>query len=76
MAKKSKIVREKKLIKNVEKYASVRAELKALIKSNTHIRVNGITKDPNVDPGWEIRYDLLSIIFWAAGKTAKRFFFL
>ena len=33
MAKKSKIVREKKLIKNVEKYASVRAELKALIKN-------------------------------------------
>ena len=33
MAKKSKIVREKKLIKNVEKYAAVRAELKALIKS-------------------------------------------
>ena len=33
MAKKSKIVREKKLIKNVAKYATVRAELKALIKN-------------------------------------------
>ena len=32
MAKKSKVVREKKLIKNVEKYATVRAELKAVIK--------------------------------------------
>ena len=34
MAKKSKIVREKKLIKSVEKYATVRAELKALIKNS------------------------------------------
>ena len=33
MAKKSKIVREKKLIKNVEKYAALRAGLKALIKN-------------------------------------------
>ena len=33
MAKKSKIVREKKLIRNVQKYASMRAELKNIIKS-------------------------------------------
>ena len=33
MAKKSKIVREYKLIKNVQKYASLRAELKHIIKS-------------------------------------------
>ena len=33
MAKKSKIVREHKLIKNVKKYAPLRAELKAVIKS-------------------------------------------
>jgi len=32
MAKKSKIVREQKLIKNVQKYAAVRAELKKIIK--------------------------------------------
>ena len=32
MAKKSKIVRELKLIKNVQKYATVRAELKKIIK--------------------------------------------
>ena len=33
MAKKSKIVREHKLIKKVQKYAALRAELKGLIKS-------------------------------------------
>jgi len=33
MAKKSKIVREYKLIKNIEKYSSLRAELKGIIKS-------------------------------------------
>ena len=33
MAKKSKIVREKKLIRNVQKYASLRFELKNIIKS-------------------------------------------
>ena len=33
MAKKSKIVREKKLIKNVKKYAGIRSELKELIKN-------------------------------------------
>ncbi len=33
MAKKSKIVREHKLIKNVQKYAAVRAELKKIIKN-------------------------------------------
>ena len=33
MAKKSKIVREQKLIRNVKKYASLRAELKNIIKS-------------------------------------------
>tara|TARA_B100001142_G_C14137747_1_gene579412 strand:+ start:64 stop:369 length:306 start_codon:yes stop_codon:yes gene_type:complete len=33
MAKKSKIVREYKLIKNVEKYAAIRAELKEVIKN-------------------------------------------
>ena len=32
MAKKSKVVREQKLIKNVRKYASIRAELKSIIK--------------------------------------------
>ena len=32
MAKKSKIVREYKLIKNVQKYAALRAELKGIIK--------------------------------------------
>ena len=33
MAKKSKIVREHKLIKKVQKYAALRAELKGIIKS-------------------------------------------
>ena len=33
MAKKSKIVREYKLMKNVQKYASQRAELKEIIKN-------------------------------------------
>tara|TARA_S200000501_G_scaffold378145_1_gene439341 strand:+ start:2003 stop:2308 length:306 start_codon:yes stop_codon:yes gene_type:complete len=33
MAKKSKIVREQKLIKKVQKYAARRAELKGIIKS-------------------------------------------
>ena len=33
MAKKSKIVREHKLIEKVKKYAALRAELKAVIKS-------------------------------------------
>ncbi len=33
MAKKSKIVRERKLIKNVQKYASLRADLKNVIKN-------------------------------------------
>ena len=33
MAKKSKIVREYKLVKNVQKYASLRAELKGIIKN-------------------------------------------
>ena len=33
MAKKSKIVREFKLIRNVQKYASLRSELKNIIKS-------------------------------------------
>ena len=33
MAKKSKIVREQKLIRSVEKYASLRSELKSIIKS-------------------------------------------
>ena len=33
MAKKSKIVREQKLIRNVQKYASLRSELKSIIKS-------------------------------------------
>tara|TARA_B100000941_G_C28187410_1_gene390163 strand:- start:151 stop:456 length:306 start_codon:yes stop_codon:yes gene_type:complete len=32
MAKKSKVVREQKLIKNVQKYASIRSELKNIIK--------------------------------------------
>tara|TARA_Y100000022_G_C13199153_1_gene351838 strand:- start:368 stop:673 length:306 start_codon:yes stop_codon:yes gene_type:complete len=34
MAKKSKIVREQKLIRSVHKYASLRAELKDIIKSS------------------------------------------
>ena len=38
MAKKSKIVRESKLLKNVRKYSSLRAELKEVIKN------------PNVSP--------------------------
>ena len=38
MAKKSKIVREHKLLKNVRKYSSLRAELKEVIKN------------PNVSP--------------------------
>ena len=33
MAKKSKIVREYKLVKNIKKYSSLRAELKGIIKS-------------------------------------------
>lgn len=33
MAKKSKIVREHKLIKNVQKYSALRAELKSIIKN-------------------------------------------
>ena len=33
MAKKSKIAREHKIIKNVQKYASLRKELKDIIKS-------------------------------------------
>tara|TARA_Y100000588_G_C13314237_1_gene526985 strand:+ start:188 stop:493 length:306 start_codon:yes stop_codon:yes gene_type:complete len=33
MAKKSKIVREHKLIKKVQKYADIRAELKGIIKN-------------------------------------------
>ena len=33
MAKKSKIVREYKIIKNVQRYASLRSELKDIIKS-------------------------------------------
>ncbi len=33
MAKKSKIVREQKLIRNVQKYASLRSDLKSIIKS-------------------------------------------
>ena len=33
MAKKSKIVREYKLVKNIEKYSLLRAELKGVIKS-------------------------------------------
>ena len=37
MAKKSKIVREHKLIKKVQKYAALRAELKSIIKvKNLH----------------------------------------
>ena len=35
MAKKSKIVREKRLIKTVQKYAVIRAELKNIIKAPT-----------------------------------------
>ena len=35
MAKKSKIVREYKLVKNIEKYSLLRAELKGVIKSQS-----------------------------------------
>ncbi len=35
MAKKSKIVREYKLVKNIEKYSPLRAELKGVIKSTS-----------------------------------------
>ena len=47
MAKKSKIVREKKILKSVQKYAQRRAELKAIINSpNTTIedRDNAVSK--------------------------------
>ena len=47
MAKKSKIVREKKLIKNIQKYAKKRAELKSIINDpNTKIedRDNAVYK--------------------------------
>ena len=38
MAKKSKIVREKKLLRNIQKYANKRAELKSIINNpNTKI---------------------------------------
>ena len=38
MAKKSKIIREKKLLRNVQKYAKKRAELKSIISNpNTSI---------------------------------------
>ena len=52
MAKKSKIVREKKLIKTVKKYAQERAELKSIISNvNTPIEereaaVNKLDKLP------------------------------
>ena len=52
MAKKSKIVREKKLIKNIQKYAKKRADLKAIINNpNTPIEerdvaVNKLDKLP------------------------------
>ena len=36
MAKKSKIVREKKLLRDVQKYAKKRAELKAIIVGSDH----------------------------------------
>ena len=37
MAKKSKIVREHKIIKKVQKYAALRAELKGIIKALIHL---------------------------------------
>ena len=52
MAKKSKIVREKKLIKNIQKFAKKRADLKAVINNpNTPIEerdvaVNKLDKHP------------------------------
>tara|TARA_Y100000741_G_C17776238_1_gene363743 strand:- start:65 stop:370 length:306 start_codon:yes stop_codon:yes gene_type:complete len=43
MAKKSKIVREKKLIKNIQKFAKKRADLKAIINNpNTPIEERDI----------------------------------
>ena len=39
MAKKSKIVREQKLIRSVKKYASLRAELKDIIKARTPLLI-------------------------------------
>ena len=47
MAKKSKIVREHKLIRNVQKYATLRADLKNIIKdpnSSTSEKKNAVSK--------------------------------
>ncbi len=52
MAKKSKIVREKKLLKNIQKYAKKRADLKAIINNPStsieerDIAVNKLDKLP------------------------------
>jgi len=52
MAKKSKIVREKKLLKNIQKYAKRRADLKAIINNpktsieDRDIAVNNLDKLP------------------------------
>ena len=46
MAKKSKIVREQKLLKNIQKYAQKRADLKAvIINPNTSIEERDIAVD-------------------------------
>ena len=61
MAKKSKIVREKKLIRSVEKYAQKRAELKSIISNpNTPIEdreaaVNNLDRLPKSSSAIRIR---------------------
>tara|TARA_Y100000748_G_C15146840_1_gene352287 strand:+ start:221 stop:526 length:306 start_codon:yes stop_codon:yes gene_type:complete len=46
MAKKSKIVREKKLLNNIKKYAKKRAELKAIINNpNTQVEDRDLAVD-------------------------------
>ena len=49
MAKKSKIVREYKIIKNVQKYSALRADLKSIIK-NPNISVE---EKEVAGPDWE-----------------------
>ena len=61
MAKKSKIVREQKLIRNVQKYASLRFELKKIIKSpnssaeEKQVAVARLDKLPKSSSGVRIR---------------------
>ena len=55
MAKKSKIAREHKVIKNVQKYAALRAELKDIIKS---------PKSASEDKRAAVAKLTFSLIFW------------